>query len=380
MIYLDNCATTKPRAEVVEEMMRILNTDFANPSSLHRFGMKAEEERELARKNVADLLGTSEKNIIFTSGGTESNNLAIQGILEKTVNRNKKILTTKIEHSSILDQFKHYEQMGYDVRYVPVDRYGHIDEEFLLANVKGAVLLALHHVNNEVGTINDVKDIASKVRKINKDIHIHVDGVQAFGKIPFKVRDFEIDTYSFSSHKIYGPKGVGGLYIKPGTNLRSLFIGGGQEKNLRSGTENMPGIIGFGKAASIMRENFESEYNHAIELKAYAKDKIESEFSDFEFNFDENSSPYIFNVGFRNVRGEVLLHFLENDEIYISTSSACSSNSGGKSHVLTELGIDNKLLEGSIRFCFSYEITKADLDIFIEKLKIYINEIRSIMK
>lgn len=380
MIYLDNCATTKPRAEVVEEMMRILNTDFANPSSLHRFGLKAEEEREEARKNVADLLGTSEKNIIFTSGGTESNNLAIQGILEKTVNRNKKILTTKIEHSSILDQFKHYEQMGYDVRYIPVDRYGHIDEDFLLSNVKGAVLLALHHVNNEVGTLNDIKDIASKVKKINKDIHIHVDGVQAFGKIPFKVRDFEIDTYSFSSHKIYGPKGVGGLYIKPGTNLRSLFIGGGQEKNLRSGTENMPGIVGFGKAASIMRENFESEYNHVVELKAYAKDKIESEFSDFEFNFDKKSSPYIFNVGFRDIRGEVLLHFLENDEIYISTSSACSSNSGGKSHVLTELGIDNKLLEGSIRFCFSYEITKADLDIFIEKLKIYINEIRSIMK
>lgn len=380
MIYLDNCATTKPRAEVVEEMMRILNQDFANPSSLHRFGMKAEEEREEARKNVADLLGTSEKNIIFTSGGTESNNLAIQGVLEKTVNRNKKILTTKIEHSSVLDQFKHYEQMGYDVRYIPVDRYGHIDEEFLLANVNGAVLLAMHHVNNEVGTLNDIKSVASKVRKINKDIHIHVDGVQAFGKIPFKVRDFEIDTYSFSSHKIYGPKGVGGLYIKPGTNLRSLFIGGGQERNLRSGTENMPGIVGFGKAASIMRENFESEYNHAIELKAYAKDKIESEFTDFEFNFDENSSPYIFNVGFRNVRGEVLLHFLENDEIYISTSSACSANSGGKSHVLTELGIDNKLLEGSIRFCFSYEITKADVDVFIEKLKIYINEIRSIMK
>lgn len=380
MIYLDNCATTKPRAEVVEEMMRILNTDFANPSSLHRFGMKAEEEREEARKNVADLLGTSEKNIIFTSGGTESNNLAIHGILEKTVNRNKKILTTKIEHSSVLDQFKYYEQIGYDVRYIPVDRYGHIDEEFLLANVKGVVLLALHHVNNEVGTLNDIKDIASKVKKINKDIHIHVDGVQAFGKIPFKVRDFEIDTYSFSSHKIYGPKGVGGLYIKPGTNLRSLFIGGGQEKNLRSGTENMPGIVGFGKAALIMRENFETEYNHVVELKAYAKDKIESEFSDFEFNFDDKSSPYIFNVGFRNVRGEVLLHFLENDEIYISTSSACSANSGGKSHVLTELGIDNKLLEGSIRFCFSYEITKADVDVFIEKLKIYINEIRSIMK
>lgn len=380
MIYLDNCATTKPRAEVAEEMMRILSMDFANPSSLHRFGMKAEEEREKARKNVADLLGTSEKNIIFTSGGTESNNLAIQGILEKTVNRNKKILTTKIEHSSVLDQFKHYEQLGYDVRYIPVDRYGHIDEEFLLANVNGAVLLALHHVNNEVGTINDIKSIASRIRQINKDIHIHVDGVQAFGKIPFKVRDFEIDTYSFSSHKIYGPKGVGGLYIKPGTNLRSLFIGGGQEKNLRSGTENMPGIVGFGKAALIMRENFESEYNHAIELKSYAKIRIESEFTDFEFNFDEKSSPYIFNVGFRDIRGEVLLHFLENDEIYISTSSACSSNSGGKSHVLTELGIDNKLLEGSIRFCFSYEITKADLDIFIEKLKIYINEIRSIMK
>lgn len=380
MIYLDNCATTKPRAEVVEEMMRILNTDFANPSSLHRFGMKAEEERELARKNIADLLGTSEKNIIFTSGGTESNNLAIQGILEKTVNRNKKILTTKIEHSSVLDQFKHYERAGYDVRYIPVDRYGHIDEEFLLANVNGAVLLALAHVNNEVGTLNDIKSVASKVRKINKDIHVHVDGVQAFGKIPFKVRDFEIDSYSFSSHKIYGPKGVGGLYIKPGTKLRSLFIGGGQEKNLRSGTENMPGIVGFGKAAFIMRENFESEYKHVIELKAYAKDKIESEFKDFEFNFDEKSSPYIFNVGFRNVRGEVLLHFLENDDIYISTSSACSSNSGGKSHVLTELGIDNKLLEGSIRFCFSYEITKADLHVFIEKLKIYINEIRSIMK
>ena len=380
MIYLDNCATTKPRAEVAEEMMRILSSDFANPSSLHRFGMKAEAEREKARKNVADLLGTSEKNIIFTSGGTESNNLAIQGILEKTVNRNKKILTTKIEHSSVLDQFKHYEQLGYDVRYIPVDRYGHIDEEFLLANVNGAVLLAMHHVNNEVGTINDIKSIASRVRQINKDIHIHVDGVQAFGKIPFKVRDYEIDTYSFSSHKIYGPKGVGGLYIKPGTNLRSLFIGGGQEKNLRSGTENMPGIVGFGKAALIMRENFESEYNHAIELKSYAKSRIESEFTDFEFNFDEKSSPYIFNVGFRDIRGEVLLHFLENDEIYISTSSACSSNSGGKSHVLTELGIDNKLMEGCIRFCFSYEITKSDLDIFIEKLKIYINEIRSIMK
>ena len=381
MIYLDNCATTKPRKEVIDVMMEALTDNFANPSSLHSLGHSAEKKVEEARKNVAKLVNASPNEIYFTSGGTEDNNIALHGLIKKNKRRGNKIITSSIEHASVIDQLKHYKEEGFEIVEISVDRHGNLNIEELINEVdENTIVVSLFHINNEVGSINDIENIVKKVKSKNKNVLIHVDGVQAFGKIKVDLKQLNCDTYSMSGHKIYAPKGTGALYVKNGLKIDSLVIGGGQEDGLRSGTENVPGILGLGKAAEITFRDFNKEHEHVIETKKDLIDKINDNFDDFEFNQAENSSPYIVSVSFRNVRAEVLLHFLETEEIYISTASACTSNGTHKSHVLDAIGLDSKLSEGTIRICLSKDINREDIDVFIEALKKYVNEIREIMK
>lgn len=381
MIYLDNCATTKPRKEVVEVMVKALTEDFGNPSSLHSLGFSAEKKVEEARKNIAKLINANTDEVYFTSGGTEDNNIALHGLINKNKRLGKKIITTSIEHASIIDQLKDYKNKGYEIVELSVDRYGNIDIDELLNEVdENTIVLSLFHINNEVGTINDIENIIKKVKAKNNKILIHVDGVQAFGKIPVDMKALNCDTYSMSGHKIYGPKGIGALYVKNTVKIPSLVIGGGQEDGLRSGTENVPGILGLGKAVEITLKELDEEYKHAVSIKKYLIDKINENFKDFEFNQPENSSPYIVSVSFKDVRAEVLLHFLEQDEIYISTASACTANGTHKSHVLEAIGLSPKLAEGTIRICISKDINETEIDEFINALKKYVTEIREIMK
>ncbi|MBC8588539.1 cysteine desulfurase family protein [Paratissierella segnis] len=383
MIYLDNCSTTKPREEVVEIMLKALKEDFGNPSSLHRLGLNSEKEIKTARNNIADYLKVDNKEIYFTSGGTESNNIAIQSIIRKFARKGKHIITTKIEHSSVLNIMKYYEFLGYEITYLSTDEYGYINlNEFKNALRDDTILVSIIHVNNEVGAIQNIREIKNIINNSSSKPSLHLDGIQSFGKIDFSLKALDADTYSFSGHKVYGPKGIGGLYIHNRLKLSPITFGGGQESGLRSGTENVPGILGLGEAVKILSIKAREERERVQELKTYMAEKIDAEIEDIRINttLDESSSPYILNISFRDVRGEVLLHYLEDKDIYVSTSSACSSKGTEKSHVLKELKLSNNEIEGTIRFCFSYEISKADVDYTVDVLKSSVKEIRDIIR
>jgi cysteine desulfurase len=380
-IYLDNCSTTKPREEVIEDMVYALREEYGNPSSLHRMGFNIEKRIEEIRNNIASYLKVNRDEIYFTSGGTESNNMAIQSVVNKYSRIGQHIITTKIEHPSVLNVLKYYEEKGYDITYLEVDNIGIISLEQLKESLRqDTILLSVMLVNNEIGTIQPINEIKNILKERKSNALIHVDGVQAFGKIPVDLENWGIDTFSFSGHKIYGPKGIGGLYVSKNLKLNPIIFGGNQERGFRSGTENVPGIIGLGKAVEIMGKNFEKENNHVNEIKLYFTKRLREEIDYIHINspIDNNSSPYILNVSFEFVRGEVLLHYLEDKGIYVSTSSACSSKGTDKSHVLKAIGLSDMEIEGAIRFCFSYENTKEEMDYTIEVLKKSVEEIRQI--
>ncbi|WFA09451.1 cysteine desulfurase family protein [Tissierella sp. Yu-01] len=383
MIYLDNCATTKPRKEVVDAMADALANEYGNPSSLHRLGLKTEKRIKEAREIIANYLRIESKELYFTSGGTESNNIAIQSIAKKFSRKGKHIITTKFEHPSILNVFKYLEDEGFNVSFLDVDQNGYIDLDTLAKTIKeDTILVSIIHVNNEIGSLQDIKGIKEVINNsISKPI-LHVDGIQSFGKVEFSLKALDVDTYSFSGHKVYGPKGIGGLYINKRLKLNPIVFGGNQESGLRSGTENVPGIIGLGEAVKILTKNAKMEAQSAFELKRYMASRIINEIDDVKINtsVDNTSSPYILSITFRGTRGEVLLHYLEEKDIYVSTSSACSSKGTTKSHVLKAINLCDKDIEGTIRFCLSYEISKEDIDYTIEQLKYAVNDIRSIMR
>ena len=381
MIYLDNCSTTKMRKEVLETMYLALEEDFANPSSLHRLGLQTEKKIRRSREIVSNYLKVDEREIYFTSGGTESNNIAVQSIVNNLAKKGKHIITSKIEHPSVLNIMKDLETRGFRVTYLDVDRDGRVSLEQVEKYLEDeTILISIIHVNNEIGTIEDIKEINKLIREKNSKALLHVDGIQSFGKINFSLKELDIDTFSFSSHKVHGPKGVGGLYIKRELNLAPIVFGGNQEKGMRSGTENVPGIIAFGKAVEIMSKNKEKEQEHVKKIKRYAIELIEEKIEDIKINsrLDDIFSPYVLNVSIRNTRGEVLLHFLEQKDIYISTTSACSSKGTKKSEVLKSIGLDDKDIEGTIRICFSYENSREDIEEFVGELKTAVEEIRKI--
>lgn len=381
-VYLDNSSTTKPRDEVVDEMYQMLKNEYGNPSSLHRMGLEVEKRIEHSRKMISGFIGCNKDEIFFTSGGTESNNISIQGLVNKNIKRGNHIITTKIEHSSILNIAQHYESKGLKVTYLDLDGNGMIKLDQLENSInESTILVSIMMVNNEIGTILPIDDISKIVKSKNRNTKIHVDGIQAFGKIQIDVKKLNIDTLSFSSHKIHGPKGIGGVYVKKDILLEPIIFGGNQERGVRSGTENTPGIVGFGKAVEALKENYKKEANYIRELKDYFGKKLIERIDEIKINsfLDNRCAPHILNVSFNGVRGEVLLHYLEDKGVYVSTASACSSHGKKKSHVLSSIGLRDEEIEGAIRFSFSHYNTVEEIDYVIEKLEDSVKDIRRII-
>ncbi len=380
-VYLDNSSTTRPRDEVIDEMLHMLKYEYGNPSSLHRMGLEVEKRIEGSRKCIADFLKCDKEEIFFTSGGTESNNISVQGLVNKNIKRGNHIVTTKFEHSSVLNIVKHYENKGLKVTYLDLDECGMINLEQLENSIsENTILVAIMMVNNEIGTILPISDISKVIKNKNRNTKIHVDGIQAFSKFDIDVRKLNIDTFSFSSHKVHGPKGVGGLYVKKDIILEPIIYGGNQERGIRSGTENVPGIVGFGKAVEILKEKYKKESEDIKKVKDYFIEKLKANIDNIKINsfLDDKCAPHILNVSFVGVRGEVLLHYLEDNGIYVSTASACSSHGKGKSHVLKAIGLKDDEIEGAIRFSFSHYNTLEEIDYAIEKLEQSVKDIRRI--
>lgn len=383
-IYLDNSATTPLRKEVIDAIDSMMRNCYGNPSSLHRMGLEAEKEISFARKAIADYLNAGKDEIYFTSGGTESNNMAIQGVVEKCGNRKIHIITSRVEHPSVLNIFREFENRdSISVDYVGVNAEGIVDLEELESLLReDTALVSIMMVNNETGAIQPVDKVKEMIRRKKSKGYLHVDGVQAFGKLDIDLKSLGVDLFSFSGHKVHGPKGVGGLYVKKGITLKPLVYGGGQEKNLRSGTENTIGIVGMSKAVEIMGRNAKAERVHIENLKRIFLEKLEGEIKDYRLNspMGDNFIPNIVSLSFKGTRGEIILHTLEEKGIFISTTSACSSKDRTKSHVLESIGLSDSEIEGSIRVSFSYENTEEEIEKSVKEIKDAVEEIRSIMK
>ncbi|MCG8542464.1 MAG: cysteine desulfurase [Clostridia bacterium] len=381
-VYLDNAATTKPYEKVIDIMVKSMREYYANPSSLHRKGVEIEKLVKKARKQVAKALEVSEGEVYFTSGGTESNNLGVLGALEGNRRKGKHIITTKTEHPSVLNVFNELKEKGYDVTYLNVDKSGliNIDE---LSNIlrDDTVLISIMYVNNEVGIVQPVSQIANMIKSRKSRPLLHVDAIQAFGKIRLNMKKSNIDLMSISGHKICGPKGIGALYVKKGTKLRSIVFGGSQEFGLRAGTENVPGILGLGVASELVKKELEVNTKKMRQLKIRLLEGIKDNLQGIKVNsiIGDASAPHILNLSFKGIRGEVLLHSLEQEHIYVSTGSACSSRKKSYSHVLKEMGLTQDEMEGAIRFSFSPDNTEEDIDYTIEKLKNLVKELRKVI-
>ena len=352
-VYFDNSATTKTYKKVNEEMIKMLENDFGNPSSLHNMGLNAEKKIEYAREILAKALGCEPSSVIFTSGGTEANNLCITGFLTRNKHAGKKIITTSVEHASVTTQFDILKEQGYDVKIINFDKETGFDYDTLEKEIdKNTALVSVMHVNNETGYIFDIKRIREIINKKNKNTILHCDCVQSFMKVPFKIKDLGADMISVSSHKINGPKGVGAVYVKKGIRLSPLFNGGGQEQGLRNGTENTVGIYGFGVAIEEHLKTMNEDISNMKKIKKYLFDKF-SQMDKVHINTDmNNSSCHILNVSFLNLRSEILLHTFEGKDIYVSSGSACSSNYSGKKKILEIMGYDKSVYDGAIRFSF----------------------------
>lgn len=376
-IYLDNSATTRLYDEVVDFIDDVNRNFYGNPSSLHTKGIQAEKLVRNSRDIIARTLGAARDEIYFTSGGTESNNLAIAGYLYANPRKGKHIITTKTEHPSVLEVFKYMGDQGYNVDYLDVDPKGSVRVEDIerLVN-EDTSLISIIYINNETGAIQPIDEIAAVIKRIGKDIALHVDAVQAYGKLSIIPKNQGIDILTVSSHKIHGPKGVGAIYIKKGTKVKPLILGGGQESLLRSGTENVSGICGFGMAADITFKSIDSNGKHCSCIKNMFIERLKNEVEDAVVISPENSSPYILNVSFAGIRAEVLLHHLEARNIFVSTGSACSSRKHIHSHVLKAMGIKPELIEGAIRFSFSSFNTNEDIIETVEAIKDILPKIR----
>jgi cysteine desulfurase len=382
-VYLDNSATTKPNKEVVEIMLKGLTDYYGNPSSLHHKGVEVEKLMKTARKQLAKALGAREQEIIFTSGGTESNNTAILGAVEAKKRNGKRIITTRVEHPSVLNVYKNLEMQGYEVSYLDVDSLGKISlDQFKEYLSEDTILISIMHVNNEVGTIQPVEEIGKIIKSTSNKPIFHVDAIQSFGKIKFTPNKLGADLLAISGHKIHGPKGIGALYMKKNLKVAPMLYGGNQETGMRSGTENIPGILGLGEAVKIIYENTDKNIDKMWMLKNSFIEHIKNEVKDIKVNGyeREGSAPHIANISFSGIRGEVLLHSLEQDGIYVSTGSACSSKKSSKSHVLKAMGLKEEAIEGAIRFSFSYHNTQEQIDYAIDKIKKSVKDIRKIMK
>lgn len=371
-IYLDNAATTRPLECVIEAVAEAMRTQYGNPSSLHKKGIEAENKIKESTSFFANILGAGEDEIFYTSGGTESNNLAILGSALAYQKTAKRIITTAIEHPSVGDVFTYLKTQGFEVVVLGVDEKGYINMDELEKSINDETsLVSIMHVNNEIGTIQDIEKIGALIKKKNPKTIFHVDAVQSFTKIPVSVRKAQIDLLSISAHKFYGPKGVGLLYKNKKVRLQNILHGGGQQKNMRSGTENVPGIYGMYIAAKYIFEHQREIIEKYKQCKMYLYTRILNEIEGTQLNGDlpDKGAPHILNIAFEDVRAEVLLHALEQNYIYVSSGSACASNKVAKSGTLAAIGLNGQALDSAIRFSFSIDITEEDLETCVEVLK-----------
>ncbi|MCH5332643.1 MAG: cysteine desulfurase [Agathobacter sp.] len=376
--YFDNAATTRCGKEAAELMMAVLTQGYGNPSSLHQKGVEAEQYIRAAREKIARTLKCKEKEIFFTSGGTESNNLAIVGAVEANRRAGKHIITTAVEHPSVSAPMAWLQEQGWELTILPVDHEGVISLDALRASVReDTVLVSMMQVNNEIGAIQPIREAAAIVRERNPRALIHVDAIQSYGKIPVFPGSLGIDLMSVSGHKIRGPKGSGFLYVRDKTRIHPILRGGGQQKGMRSGTENVPAIAGLGVAAEESCSDFEAKAEHLYGLR----ERFVAGLADFEGvsvngRPGRGSAPHIVSVSVEGVRAEVLLHALEEREIYVSAGSACSSNKPSVSATLQAIGLKPSLLDSTVRFSFSADNAAEEIDYALEQLRELIPSLR----
>lgn len=369
-IYLDNSATTMAYPEVGELVRKVMCEDYGNPSSMHRKGVEAERHIKEAKETLARLWKVQEKEIFFTSGGTESDNLALVGAARANKRAGNHLITTAIEHPAIINTMRYLEEEGFQVTYLPVDRYGRVRLDALQeALCPETILVSIMCVNNEVGSVQPIQEAAGIVKAYNKNILFHVDAVQGFGKYRIYPKKLKVDMCSISGHKIHGPKGIGALYIDEHVKIRPILFGGEQQKNIRSGTENVPGIAGLGLAARMIYQDLDAKVEKMRELKQHFIQGVQ-EIPDTAIHglYDETSAPHIISVGFAGIRSEVLLHALEDKGIYVSSGSACASNHPQISGVLKGIGAGQEFLDATLRFSMSEFTTRQEIDETLQTL------------
>ena len=363
--YLDNSATTKVSETAAKKVYEMMTENYGNPSSLHARGIKAEDELISARSSIAKALGVTSAEIYFTSGGTEANNLAVFGTVNRLKKRGNKIVTTAFEHSSVYESVKHLEEYGFQTVYVKPNENGHFSiEDFENAIDKNTILVSVMAVNNELGTILPIERLKKIIEKKQSPALLHCDCVQAFGKIPLKLSKIGVDLASVSGHKVHAPKGTGALFVRKNLHIKPLLFGGEQEKKLRPGTEALPLITGFSQA--VKEFDIIKNYNYIKELNAYAKKRL-LELDDIVINSPEDALPYIINFSALGIRSETMLHFLAQKEIYVSSGSACAK--GKPSHVLSAAGLSRERADSALRVSFCELNTKEDIDALISALK-----------
>ena len=368
LIYLDNAATTKTSPEVVEAMLPYFTEHYGNPSSIYSFAAANKEVISKQRETIAGVIGAKENEIYFTAGGTEADNWALTATAEAYGAKGKHIITTKVEHASVYEPMYHLEEEGYEVTYLDVDSEGIVDLDQLEESIReDTILVSCMMVNNEIGAIEPIEEIAKIIKAKNPNTIFHVDAIQAYGKLPIVPKNMGIDLLSTSGHKIHGPKGIGFLYIKEGTKISPIIFGGGQQKGMRSGTENVPGIVGLAVACEKMiGKNYENA-EKIREVKEYFQERIK-EIEDIKDN--SGKAPHVASISFKKLRSEVLLHALEDREIYVSSGSACSSNKKqAVSGTLNAIALSDEFKDGTLRFSFSIENTKEEVDETIKALK-----------
>ena len=366
--YLDNSATTRVFPEVAELMTKIMCEDYGNPSSMHRKGVEGEQYIRYAKESLARILKVTEKEIFFTSGGTESDNMALIGCAMANIRRGKHLITTQIEHPAVLQTCAYLESQGFQITYLPVDKHGCIRlEDLQKAMTPETILVSIMHTNNEIGSLQPIAEAGALIKKLNPQTLFHVDAVQGFGKARIYPKKLNIDLLSVSAHKIHGPKGVGLLYIGDKVKIQPIVHGGGQQKNIRSGTENVPGIAGMAKAAEMLYEHLDEEMEKLYSLKEYFINGLKKldgiQINGLPEDGDvRKTAPHVVSVSIQGIRSEVVLHALEDKGIYVSAGSACASNKPQTSSTLKSIGLQRDLWDSTIRFSFSVYTTKEEID------------------
>ena len=381
-VYLDNSATTKVTEGVKDSMMKALNEDYGNPSSMHRLGVKAEQYMKDAAVIIASSLKVEPKEIIFTSGGTEANNLALIGTAMANRRRGNHIITTRIEHPSVHQTLVYLGENGFEISFAPVDCAGKLIKEKLFELIKeNTLMVSIMYVNNEIGSVQDIAELATQLKSRKKDLIFHVDAVQAFGKYRIYPKREGIDLLTFSGHKIHGPKGIGALYVSDKVKINPIVFGGGHQRGLRSGTENVPAIAGLGQAVAELYTDYEAKNARLYDFKQrflQEVNKLElvtvngmpAECTEaFEMEQIKKTAPHIMNVSFQGIRSEVLLHSLEDKGVYVSAGSACSSHHPTPSATLTAIGLPKDLMDSTIRFSMSSMTTEEEIEYTLEQLK-----------